>query len=588
MFASLRSTTGCAACKTRARNINRRKKCDETKPQCLRCLASRRSCSYEYIEYPEDGRRRVKRTKPAPRTASEGLVIASRSGLPSTSGTTTTPSISGQSTALAPSNLPETLNGESYSDPNHIVLHSAATPLNSLIHPQKVPSGPSHSLTSSNLVPWSPEIIPAATCLTLQESTILSYEDEDEDGDPEGVRALLCPILTMDKNVKDNTLPFVLHCHFQWAIVRVFVPLKIAHGTREQVIAQFSSKKTRTRSILIANVMDVFTRNLSIDSARMFILDQLVLDGHNGGSSLVSAVSSAPALNRHQAMHMLNTILETFALQIFTQPLAACIQTLGYAAPVFRCACSEPPGQPINLANIMLESNISLQYFANLDIIQSVTSGRPTHVQYEVPFSPELCEQTYLLQDSYSLQWYLGFPVQFILLFAWINSMCEIPGASDNSELVTWIETILPQIKIATDGSGDPLLRIGRMVVQECWRFAVLIYLYMVLCKADAHDPRVKRAQQGFMRLVRGVKPGRNPDAHLSPSMVVAGVATILEQDRDTLRQRILGIQEFTGRGTVGNDYVLELEDIWARTKDEGRPAVWSDLRITCFNVTGS
>ncbi|KAH7334136.1 hypothetical protein B0J17DRAFT_721356 [Rhizoctonia solani] len=147
------------------------------------------------------------------------------------------------------------------------------------------------------------------------------------------------------------------------------------------------------------------------------------------------------------------------------------------------------------------------------------------------------------------------------MLFAWINSLCDTPGASDNSELIAWIERHIPQIRIAIDASGDPLLRIGRMVVREFWRFALLIYLYMALCKANAFDPRVICAQKGFMRLIRGVKPGRNPDAHLVSPMVVAGVATLEERDRDTLRRRILNLRECADPGTAGSDVILELED---------------------------
>ncbi|CAE6467311.1 unnamed protein product [Rhizoctonia solani] len=224
-----------------------------------------------------------------------------------------------------------------------------------------------------------------------------------------------------------------------------------------------------------------------------------------------------------------------------------------------------------------------------MDIMNSVVTGMPTHFPYEVPFSLDLCKQIYELQDNYAygLQWLHGSPDQFILLLAWIISLSETPGASNNAGLITWIETNLPQIKIATIRSGDPVLRLGRMVVQECWRFSVLIYLYMFLCKANAYDPRVIRAQKGFMRLVRGVKPARHPDAYLLTPMVIAGVATIEEQDRDTVRQRILKVREFTVRGTVGNNVMLKLEDIWTRTREEGRPAVWSDLRMACFRVSG-
>ncbi|KAH7345475.1 fungal-specific transcription factor domain-containing protein, partial [Rhizoctonia solani] len=246
-------------------------------------------------------------------------------------------------------------------------------------------------------------------------------------------------------------------------------------------------------------------------------------------------------------------------------------------------------GKTLNLANILVEPNSNLQHFATIDIMRSVTTGLPTYFRYEVPFTLELCDQMYYSQKqgNHSAQWLYGLSEQFILLFAWINSLCETPGASENAELITWIESQISQIKIAIDESGDPMLRIGRMVVQECWRFAVMIYLYMVLCKANAYDPRVIRTQKGFMRLVRGVKPGRNPDAHLFVTMVVAGVAAHEERDRDTLRQRIHGVRECAERGTTSNDVMRGLEDVWGRTRNEGRPAVWSDLRIASLSITG-
>ncbi|KEP45865.1 fungal zn(2)-cys(6) binuclear cluster domain protein [Rhizoctonia solani 123E] len=337
---------------------------------------------------------------------------------------------------------------------------------------------------------------------------------------------------------------------------------------REQVIAQFSSDTTRNRTILIANVMDMFAKKQAIDDNSKTILNRLVLDGQQSGVySTVTPPSFMPDWDRQNAMHRLDSMLEIFSLQVSTQSISACLQSLDYAAPVFRRACSEPPEQPVNLANLMLQSNLDLRHFVALDIIQSVTTGRPTYIRYEVPFSLELCEKIYQVQDGIGLQWLHGFPDQFILLFGWIISLCEMPGGN-NAELIAWVETCLPQIRIALDESGDPGLRIGRMVVQECWRFAVLIFLYMALGQAHADDPRVIRAQKGFMRLVRGVKPGRNPDAYLFAPIIIV-VATTLAQDQDTLRQRILGVRECTEPGTVGNDVMLELEDVWARARDQ-------------------
>ncbi|ELU37052.1 hypothetical protein AG1IA_08917 [Rhizoctonia solani AG-1 IA] len=519
---------------------------------------------------------RVRRTKPAPRTISNRSVVSSGevsgriSDFALASDSVSAVTIIRDTTVVTCSNHLEISSDKPYLNPS-ITLPDSFSSYSSRPFVPSVPSSHLFNATSKSFN--SPNIIPLSDDRSLITTRQMPQaflfrragnEDEDEDEDEgnehdlEGIRALLCTNPTLDKNAEDNSLPFVLYScespflNSRWAIARVFEPLKIVHTMRERLVALFSSDNTRTRTILIANVMDAFARNLVIDGARKFIVDHLVSDGQQRGYTFMATLPMSCSLesDRHNAIpHGPGT--QVFSLQIFTQPLVACLQSLDYAAPVFRYGCPELPGQPVNIANIMLESNISLQFFVNLDVLQSVTTGNPTYFKYEVPFSLELCERLYQ-QNNHGSQWHLGFPGPFALLFAWINSLSEIPETAHNSSLVTWVETNLPQIKLSAAESGDPLLRLARTLVQECW---------------SANDPRVIQAQKGFMRLFRGMKPGRYPDAHLSPPVVIAGVATTEERDRETLRRRILGVQEFAKKGTVGSDFMLELEDIWNHRK---------------------
>ncbi|KAL5638971.1 hypothetical protein ACGC1H_003368 [Rhizoctonia solani] len=588
MSKSRRSTTGCSVCKAR------RKKCDETKPQCIRCENSGRNCSYDYVEHSEFDRHRVKRTKPAPRAASE--LVAKTSPNISTgplefnAGSPSTSSYSGDSTLLTPLTPPENWINEVYPNSALVASWNTTEPA-SLVSPFP----PSQALSHCNPISTSLDLVrstglPAVYDTYAQGSTWPELDDDDDEHnhETEDVQALICTDLALDRNARENTLPFVLHCYSQWVITRIFEPLTIAQAVRNQVIQQFSSDSTRNRAILIANVMIVFAKNLAIDDTRQAVLNHLVSDARNSGARFIATpVSFVPSLDRQKAMRTLDSIFEILTLQTHTQPTAECIRTLDYAAPVFRRACVEPPGKPINLPNLLLDPSLNLRHFACVDVIQSVTTGRPTYFQYEVPFSLELCERMYKMHDDHGSQWLYGLPDQFILLLAWINSMRENSGPNNNLEAVAWIENNLPKIKIAASESGDPLLRIGRIVVLECWRFAVLVYMYVVLCKASAYDPRVIRAQKSFMRLVRGVKPGRIPDAFLINPMTVIGVVTLEERDRNTLRQRILGVHECSESGTAVSEVVLELEEVWARTENEGRAAVWSDWREAVFRITG-
>ncbi|KAG8684508.1 hypothetical protein FRC11_012009, partial [Ceratobasidium sp. 423] len=137
---------------------------------------------------------------------------------------------------------------------------------------------------------------------------------------------------------------------------------------------------------------------------------------------------------------------------------------------------------------------------------------------YHVPWSLELCENFMLRKENQGLQWLFGMPDQFIMLFAYLNGLkedAEAAGTFVDPRIIARIEEDMKKIIILPCESKDPSLAIGRVVVQECWREAVFIYIYMALCGAHALDPRVEKAQKGFMKLVNGIKPGRNPDLFL-------------------------------------------------------------------------
>ncbi|CAE6430991.1 unnamed protein product [Rhizoctonia solani] len=596
-MATRRSTTGCTPCK------RGRRKCDESKPLCQRCISSGKPCSYEYVEHPNPMPHLILRTKPAPRLLSKAPDIASRDTLVALEAgavSLSTQLASGDPT-MSNDFVPTTTQRNNAALDFNLTTYSGCTvdplllfnippfsePLLSHIDsPYITPSstqavaGISHDITTQTAGSQ-----PGPKELAWSDS----FESElSEDYDPEGIQVLFLVTPTMDKNVKENALPFVLQCYSQWALVCVFDPLKIVHMMRERAVEQFSSEDTRTRSILMANVMGMFAKNLLLDNAGMSIVTYLVSEVQESVKSFMTKPpSSVPALYRQYAMRTLDNTLEMMTLQVNTQPLVACIQSVEDAAPVFRRACPEPPDQPLNLANILLEPGLNLRHFVCADIMMCVTTGRPTHFKYTVAYSTELCERMFQLQENYGLQWLHGLPDQFVMIFAWINSLCEIPGANTDPKWFHRIETEILQAKVVLDQSNDPILRLGRMVVREGWRNAALIYLYCVLCGADASDSRVVRALRNFMRLINGTKPGRNPDTYLANPMIIVGVAACKERDRHTIRQRILNVPECSIPGTAGYDAVRVLEDIWTRTKNEGRAAVWSDLRIACLRVTG-
>jgi hypothetical protein len=100
-----------------------------------------------------------------------------------------------------------------------------------------------------------------------------------------------------------------------------------------------------------------------------------------------------------------------------------------------------------------------------------------------VPWSLDLCKRFTKTGEDQGLQWKFGIPDQFILLFGYMDGLKENATATAtpvDPRVIEQIEEDISRIIIPPCKGRDASLAIGRMVVQECWRKAVFIYMYMV------------------------------------------------------------------------------------------------------------
>jgi hypothetical protein len=179
--------------------------------------------------------------------------------------------------------------------------------------------------------------------------------------------------------------------------------------------------------------------------------------------------------------------LQVILIHFYSSPLTTIFKLMQDAAPVFRRACPEPSEQLVNLPNLLQEPGLHRRYFAAIDVALSVTTNRPMLFRYDVTFATEFFHRMSPenLQTDYGVEWVHGIPDQFIILFALINGLREdFFGRSVDPECVARIENQVREVKFVPSISigPDPTLRVGRLVVQECWRQAVYLYLYMVSC----------------------------------------------------------------------------------------------------------
>ncbi|CUA78539.1 hypothetical protein RSOLAG22IIIB_07148 [Rhizoctonia solani] len=259
-------------------------------------------------------------------------------------------------------------------------------------------------------------------------------------------------------------------------------------------------------------------------------------------------------------------------------------------APVFRRACPEPGDKLVNLPEKLVSTgliDLNLKFYATFDVLQSVITHRPMFFRYDLEFFSSQYEALLDAENGPGLRFLFGIPDRLVFVLGKMNTLLEDHGNCLKPELVRELEDDIDACKpVASVGPEEaPNLLLARFVVQDSWRLAGYVYLYMGLCGADTSDVRVVKVQKMYMRLLGGIKASRNPDSFLLFPMIILGVATSSPLDQSILLARLWGIAECNKEGTTGNDVVRILNDVWARSA--GRPTVWSDSRVACLRVTG-
>ncbi|GAB1520221.1 hypothetical protein RhiTH_003294 [Rhizoctonia solani] len=317
--------------------------------------------------------------------------------------------------------------------------------------------------------------------------SILWHNDDDDDSvandddeDPEGIRAIICRSPTLDPNTRSNALPFVLQAYAHWVRFVAFEPLKVAGMIREGVIMQFaSSPEVRTRICLIANLIGRLSKSPELGHRETSIVWMLRTQAHQ---HIKDFHSEGPAMEHARDMQnahrVLDSMMEIVLIERYSGPLSNIVALMGAVAPVFRRACSEPSNQLVNLPNILASPGLNLQHFAATDVLISLATARPMFFKYDVKCTPQTYAQ--LLKGDYGLRWLHGAPDHFIVLVAWINALHEDYGTNVDPKYITEIESQIRSTNIKMDSASEAILLVLRFALQECWRQAVFVYLYMV------------------------------------------------------------------------------------------------------------
>ncbi|CAE6471593.1 unnamed protein product [Rhizoctonia solani] len=296
---------------------------------------------------------------------------------------------------------------------------------------------------------------------------------------PKGVEQVMPITVTPNPNVKTNALSFVLQSYTQWLDLMVIDPRSVAHVIREGVIAQFSgSQAARTRVILLSNVFGALAKSPVLSPRVALFVTHLSSVAYRNISRFISS-KPAPLCKTDvtNALKSMDLVMEVTQLHRFSGSLSAIVGLMEAASPVFRRACPEPPGQLVNLPNVLLSPSIDLRYYAETDILTATLLARRMLLRYDIVCTPEINEQ--FMGSQAGLHWLQGIPDKLVILMAWINMLYDDFGTNVDPLVISQIEMEVARITIVPSTSDNPSQTVRVFVVQECWRLVIISQIEM-------------------------------------------------------------------------------------------------------------
>ncbi|CAE7130224.1 unnamed protein product [Rhizoctonia solani] len=361
----------------------------------------------------------------------------------------------------------------------------------------------------------------------------------DDTEDPEGIKAIMVRAVPLDRNVESNSLPFILESYAIWIGRMIFEPLRVAHVGREYVFRKYSLGETaRLRLMLVSHFARAVARTTDYDINNLPSLARFREHMSQSYQVASSNRNTSRGLDVRSAAVAFDHSYELISIACKLLPLSAVLAIMQAGAPIFRSACPEPPEALVHLPGLLLNIDVSLRYFATMDVLLSVITNRPMFFRYNVEFTPQVTESMMYIENHLGLQWLYGVPDRLVVTLARMNALREDFGFCVDGIYIREIEE-----EIAS---------------------------FRALGGANSEDARVKKAHKRFMQTFKDSRPGRHPDLFLVLPMVILGIATHQAEDQALIRRRMLGLPDCARRKTLGNEVVRILDHIWAQARLTG------------------
>ncbi|KAG9127486.1 hypothetical protein FRC07_013164 [Ceratobasidium sp. 392] len=408
-----------------------------------------------------------------------------------------------------------------------------------------------------------------------------------EDSDITVARHTVYRTLAMDSSIPSNSSAFILDSYSKWITRSVFDPFKLARQAKNFLLGRYTRSETsRCVTILKAHIVRALMKSPVLAIGYIPTIPAL----RDRIASNIASIKSKPVpsseLDKQEALDALGDVMELMSIHCLSKPLSSTLALIEAAAPIYRRACPEPPDELVNLRASLLHPEVSVRHFPAMDILFSVRTSRPMYLRYDTTDMPEFFENLFDMENS-GLQWMQGMPDQFLVMLAKINMLREDVALLVDVRVINELELEIALFRPITSVMADALVNVLGIAIQEAWRQALYVYIYMGLAGVDSTDLRVMHALRRFLKLLETIKSGQNPDEFLLLPMIILGVAASRQRDRDIIRERMVGLRECSQPGTCGFDSIQIMSEIWAQADAEARPAVWIDLRLATLKVTG-
>ncbi|QRW11216.1 Fungal specific transcription factor domain [Ceratobasidium sp. AG-Ba] len=282
-------------------------------------------------------------------------------------------------------------------------------------------------------------------------------------------------------------------------------------------------------------------------------------------------------------VNRLSGALELIFLKYMTSNPKSGYTLLRRMAPIFmHIAFADPmlwPRDPsssgISLAHALASGRYEIGRFIYEDTIWSLMFGVPQLVEYDTSHPP------IAVPGAYPTEWVHGCPVRFAFAIIKINQWrAKHPngGSQEGSAWKEIEEDILswrPSCDYGPDSeSGRLVMRFG---IQEAWRHALLIYLYMAMCGVTSHDPRVRSSVRQISRLHAAVNTQFTSGMHLMVPLLLAAICARSEGDRRTFRAAISIAARSKSWLLKGTEFTPVVDHLWHGAAANGAPVTWDD-----------